>query len=66
MTGSSSPPAAAWMKGARPALGDDGRDRHPVFDPYRRERLPINDEEVIERAIALRDFLRIPENKRSF
>ena len=31
-----------------------------VFDPYGHVRLPISDEELIERALALRDFIGIP------
>ncbi len=37
-----------------------------VFDPYRHERHPINDEEVIERTIALRDFLGVPAKQAFF
>lgn len=37
-----------------------------LFDPYGHSRLPISDDELIERTIALRDFLGIPARQTFF
>lgn len=37
-----------------------------VFDPYGHERHPINDDEIIERTIALRDFIGVSQKQAFF